>query len=212
VDYNAGLIDSQIKSFARTALISQPETKPYTRKGLWSLFLITAFPIHLWAIILVFDDFSWVADRTNTWDAVGVGAYGLLYAFIESLIVFPIVVLLGLLLPHRWSQERRLGALSVGILGTALCAILAQRNFLPKLGLAQILGPLLMSSGHPLWILYGLAILLMGLLVFLPVYLVSSSQRLTSWTSNLMERLALLTTFYLFFDLVALVVVIGRNL
>jgi len=193
-------------------LISQQRTKPYTRKGLWSLFLITAFPIHLWTIILVFDDFAWVADRTEVWDAAGVGAYGLLYAFIESLVAFAIVVLLGFLLPRRWSQERRLGALSVGILGTALCAILAQRNFLPKLGVAQALGPLLLRSGHPLWILYGLAIVLIGLLVILPAYLVSSSRRLTLWTSKLVDRLSLLTTFYLLFDLVALVIVIGRNL
>lgn len=45
-----------------------------------------AFSLHLWALILIFRDVSWVAERINMWDAIGVASYGLVLAFIESLI------------------------------------------------------------------------------------------------------------------------------
>ena len=101
----------------------------YSKSGLWLLFLTTAFPIHLWTIILVLRDFAWVTERTNAWDAVGVAAYGMVFAFIESLFVFIIVVLLGLLLPKQWDERKRLSFLGlliftvVGNHGTAVFPI-----------------------------------------------------------------------------------------
>ena len=62
--------------------------KRYSKQGLWNLFLICAFPLHVWTIILAFRDFSWVTERTNSWDALGVVSYGLIFALIESVAVF----------------------------------------------------------------------------------------------------------------------------
>src|SRR5512141_1446140 len=73
-------------------------TGRYTRQGLWSLFLMCAFPLHVWALILAFRDVSWVTERTNSWDAVGVVAYGLLFTLVESVLVFGIMTLLGFLI------------------------------------------------------------------------------------------------------------------
>src|SRR3972149_6026554 len=56
-------------------------SKQYSKKGLWTLFLMCAFPLHVWAFILSFMDFSWVAERTNTWDALGVISYGFSLSF-----------------------------------------------------------------------------------------------------------------------------------
>jgi len=44
------------------------------------LFLISAFPLHVWTLLLAFRDFSWLTERTNLWDAIGVLSYGLIYA------------------------------------------------------------------------------------------------------------------------------------
>lgn len=75
-----------------------------------------AFPLHLWTLILSFRDFSWVTERTNAWDAVGVVSYGLLFAFVESLIIFCIMALLGFLVSSKWDEPRRIALLSTLIL------------------------------------------------------------------------------------------------
>jgi hypothetical protein len=79
----------------KIALTFHHPLKRYTRTGLWSLFLITGFPIHVWTILLAFDDFAWVADRTNNWDAIGASSYEMVYAVVESVIVFLVIVALG---------------------------------------------------------------------------------------------------------------------
>ena len=66
-------------------------TQRYTRQGLWSLFLMCAFPLHAWTLILAFRDISWLTDRTNAWDAVGVTSYGLVFAFVESMVLFGVM-------------------------------------------------------------------------------------------------------------------------
>jgi hypothetical protein len=69
-----------------------------------------------------------------------------------------------------------------------------------------------MISGHPLWILYGSVLLLIGLTVVLPSLLVIKKERARTVVLNIFDRLSVLTTFYLFLDLFALVIVLGRNL
>src|SRR5512146_2668540 len=81
-------------------------TRRYSRPGLWSLFVMCAFPQHAWAFVLALRDVSWVADRTNAWDAVGVVSYGLLFALLESLLLFGVMVLLGYLVSGSWDVDR----------------------------------------------------------------------------------------------------------
>ena len=71
-------------------------TRRYSRQGLWSLFLTCAFPLHFWTLILVFRDISWLTDRTNAWDAIGVASYGMIFAFTESVVIFLVAALLGI--------------------------------------------------------------------------------------------------------------------
>ncbi len=79
---------------------------------------------------MVFYDFSWIAKRTTTWDAVGVGAYALVIALIESLALFIISVFLSFLLPKKWSETQRIVLMgSLGIL-ISLWGILGQLYFI----------------------------------------------------------------------------------
>src|SRR5512144_2096710 len=105
-------------------------TQHYTRHGLWSLFLMCAFPLHAWALILAFRDVSWVSERTNSWDGVGVVAYGLLFTLVESVLVFGIMALLGCLMSARGDVDRRVAVLSVLALMAAVWAMLEQLYFL----------------------------------------------------------------------------------
>jgi hypothetical protein len=186
-------------------------TRRYSRQGLRSLFLTCAFPLHFWTLILVFRDISWLAERTNAWDAIGVASYGMIFAFAESVVVLLVVVLLGFLTPKQWEPDRRIAFLGLLILITSAWGMIGQLLFLWNIFLPAQAIQILRNSSHPLRIIYAVCLLVVSPTVLLPLYAFIRSNRAFVFMQNLMERLALLTTFYLFFDLLGLIIVIIRN-
>lgn len=185
--------------------------KQYTKSGLWTLFLICAFPLHIWTFILAFRDFSWVSERTNSWDAVGVVSYGLLFAFIESLVVFLVASLMGFLVSKKWEEKQRITLLGTLVTIASLWAIAGYLFFMLNASVPS--GFILFASGlaHPLRFLYAVALVLVGITVTIPVFFILRSKKFMQGLQGLFERLSLLTMFYLFFDFVGLVIVIVRN-
>jgi hypothetical protein len=184
----------------------------YTRQGLWSLFLMCALPLHAWTMILGFRDLSWLTERTNAWDAVGVLCYGLLFALVESVLLFGVAGLLGFVLPRGWEAERRIGVLSVLVLVLSLWAMVAQLFFLLNVQLPGWLIGFLVWSRHPLWFLYSVVPAVVGLSFGLPVWWLMRGGRGLRAMGTAIERLGLLATFYLVFDAAAIVIVLIRNL
>ena len=185
--------------------------RQYSRQGLWSLFLICAFPLHLWTIILAFRDFSWVSERTNSWDAVGVLSYGLIFAFIESAAVFLVTIFLGLLVSKKWEENRRNTLLGSLALIASLWAMASYLFFILNVSISSNIIGFLVNLAHPLRFLYAVSLVLVGLTVALPAYFVLRSEKFFKGVQSLFERLSLLTLFYLFFDVVGLVIVVIRN-
>lgn len=189
------------------------KTKYYSRQGLWSLFLMCAFPLHVWAFILFFNDYAWIAKRTNAWDAIGVGSYGLVFTFVESTLVFLGAVLLGFLVSTKWEQNRRLALMSVLVLVTSLWAMIGQLYFLSHLSISlpAPLALFLLRSGHPVRYLTLLAAMIIALTVLLPAVFILKSQKTLRFVVDSIERISLLTMFYLFFDFIGLIIIIIRN-
>jgi hypothetical protein len=184
----------------------------YTRRGLWTLFLMCALPLHAWTMILAFRDLSWLTERTNAWDAVGVLCYGLVFALVESVIVFVVMVLLGFLVPGKWEAERRVGLLSALVLILSMWAMLEQLFFLAEVRLPGWLIDVLVRTGHPLRVLYVVIPLVVGATFVYPAWRLMRSRRAVEVMSGAMEKLSLLAMFYLVFDVGAIVVVVIRNL
>lgn len=159
-----------------------------------------------------FRDFGWVTERTNTWDAIGVISYGLLFALIESLLVFLVTALLGFLLPRRWSIDKRIGFLSLLILITSLWAMLSQLLFLWNVGLPAWVIDSLRNSSHPFRILYAACLTVVTGTVLLPIYFFLQAKQGIPIMQNLIERLSLLTMFYLCFDVLGVIIIFVRNL
>jgi hypothetical protein len=187
-------------------------TRRYSRQGLWSLFLICALPLHAWTMILAFRDLSWLTDRTNAWDAIGVLCYGLVFAFIESIVVFVLAALLGFLVSDRWEPERRVGVMSVLVLALSLWAMLEQLFFLANVRIPGLVIAFLIRTGHPLRTLYLIEVALVGATFLVPVFLVLRSNPSFRALQGAIERLSLLAMLYLVFDVVGLVIVLIRNL
>lgn len=184
----------------------------YSRQGLGSLFLTCAFPLHFWALLLAFRDISWLTERTNLWDAIGVVSYGLLFALVESVMIFLVLVLVGFIIPLRWPSDKRITFLALLILLISLWGIIGQLLFLWNLSLPAQAIQLLRSVRHPLRILYAACLVVVIPTILLPIYLFVRSKRSVAFMQDLMERFSLLTMLYLLFDAVGLVIVIIRNI
>jgi len=155
---------------------------------------------------------SWVIERTNAWDAVGVASYGLVFAFAESLVIFVVIALLGFLTPNQWAGDRRVAFLSLLVIITALWGMISQLLFLWNISLPAPLIRFLAQSEHPLRLLYAFSLAIVLPTVLLPVYFFMRSNKSVRFMQELTERLSVLTLLYLFFDLIGLVIVILRNL
>ncbi len=185
--------------------------KRYSKQGLWSLFLICAFPLHVWTIVLAFRDFSWVTERTNSWDAIGVVSYGLIFAFVESLLVFLVAVLLGFFVSKIWGEDRRITLVGMLIFITSLWAMVNYLFFMLNWSIPGESILFVADLAHPLRFLYVVSLALVVPTVVLPAYFVLRSNKFLKSVRGFFERLSLLTMFYLFFDIVGLVIVIVRN-
>ena len=187
-------------------------TQRYSKKELWSLFLICAFPLHLWTLIFAFRDISWLTERTNLWDAIGVVSYGMIFAFVESVMIFLVLALLGLILPAQWYSDRRIAFLSLLILLTSVWGMISQLLLVWSVPLPIQAIQFLRSSNHPLRMLYAACLVVVAPTILLPVYLFIKSKKSIAFMQDLIERLSLLATFYLFFDFVGLIIVMIRNI
>ena len=175
---------------------------------------MAAFPTHVWTILLFLKDFSFLAERTNAWNAVGVGAYGLLAALVESLSVFILALLAGLFISSFWDENRRVSLLSALILIAGLWAILGQfiSGSNPQLPIPANLTGWIAGSPHPVWILTGLFLPWIALTTAVPTWFILKSDKTLRFFKNMIKRLSLLSAFYLLLDLAGLIIVILRNL
>ncbi len=171
-----------------------------------------AFPLHLWTLLLSFRDISWVSERTSYWDAVGVISYGMVFAFMETILCFLIAVPLGFLISTKWERQRRVALLGSLVLLLGLWSILSQLYFLLGWSLPSGMIDFLVKSEHPLRILYPTLFVLVTASVLYPTYAVLHSGKSVAVLNDLMDRFSLLTMAYLIVDVIALCIVILRNI
>jgi len=188
------------------------EKKYYSKQDSWFLFLVCAFPLHLWALLLSFRDISWVAERTNFWDAIGVVSYGLIFAFLESLFLFPLALLGGMLIPLRWGRNKRLAITGTLFIVLAIWAMTSQLYTLQNWNIPGAISVFLASSAHPLRYIYAITLAFVVPSVVLPILMIYKSERISSIMLDLIDRISLLTLFYLLLDLAALITILARNI
>jgi len=184
----------------------------YTQTGLWYLFVMCAFPLHLWTILLVFQDVGWVTERTNSWDAVGVASYGLLFALVESILLFLVFSAIGFILPRYWKTKKRVSFIMLLVMILSIWGMIGQLLFIWNINLPWSVIHFLANSGHPLRLLYILALSIVIPTVSTPVYIFLKSEDAIARVKNIADQLSLLTGLYLLFDVIGIIIVIIRNL
>lgn len=183
----------------------------YSKQGLLTLFLICSLPLHLWTLLLSFRDVSWISERTNYWDAVGVISYGLIFAFVESLVVFLFFAALGYFISTKWSESKRVTLLCVLAMVLALWAFYNQAYFVWSLSFQISFPAFIARQSHPLRFLYAFALTAVFLSVITPVLLILRSENFFKSMQSIMDRFVVLAAFYIFLDFLALIVIVIRN-
>ncbi len=184
----------------------------YTPEVLLKLFMVCAFPLHIWSLLMAFRDFGWVALRTYTWDAFGLVSYAMVFALLESIGVFLLVMLAGLLIPSRWELDRKIAMLGTLFLVAASWSILSKIYTAFDSPIPVWLSNFMIADGHPLRILWGIAAALVLVSAVGPALLILKRESVTKGIVSVFERLVVLSSFYVFLDLIGIVIIVIRNL
>lgn len=163
-----------------------------------AIFAAVSLPIFAWAIILLAVYASQYILRLNLWDTIGVAAYVLGYALLESLIVFAVVMVVLLLIPARFHGPRTIPlTAAILFLTSALVIFLNATQERP------------MIRGNFTESLIALAVYLV--LVVVAVLVIRRSARIAGLMAGLVDRLVPLAVLYSVAGLAGVVIVIIRN-
>lgn len=187
-----------------------------SKKNLLSLFLACIFPIHLWSLVIIFRNLENVITRTtNVFDGFGYASYSMLLAFFECTVLFLLVWLLSALLPRQWPEQVRLAQmvwLAWLIPGWAAIGQLYPYWFYPwQKGLVDhfFLWLTYRRAFYPVVLLLSILLLLSS--VVWPFWLLFKSEKFQTSLLHFLDRIKILSVFYLALDALALLLVIFRN-
>jgi hypothetical protein len=192
--------------------ITMQEKSPHSRISFSYFFktlLIVGFPLHVWALLMVFRDIEFVAERTEMWDAIGYAGYTMMFTLVESLILSVIVWALSLLLPRKWSHQRALSVSGSAFLVVAGASIVDMAFH--AFNEARISRQYLHGLENFTSLTYALiaAAVLIGIAV--SVFLILKTKWGERAFAEVFDRIILLGYFYLFLDLAGIIIVILRN-
>lgn len=169
-----------------------------SRSALWLALAACAFPINIWAIIQSVQEVSAWILRMSLWELIGVVSYPLFGALLETLLVFAGFVLLAVILPENWLRKKFVSLVTAVIFTLSIWFAVLQYN--PSWISDRAIVPLAIWAGT-------LALALAG-----GYFLVQTRKPLQKRIRQFTKRVAPLSNLYLFIDLVALLIVFGRNI
>jgi len=193
-------------------LVTSDKSKKHHRAELWLLFTAAAFPIHIWAIIILLMDVSWVAERTNFQDALGFIGYGLSFSLLECSLIWLCLVLVGILFLKKWDPGKRVAFLSTLVWLILLGAMLAELINSGILPYPRKIIPFLESQQNPALMIVGVLFAMLSPVAFLLVKSSLGSRAYQSGLINTLKRISPLMVLYLVFDILGLLIVFIRNL
>jgi hypothetical protein len=178
-------------------LLLSPGNRLPPRQDLLLVFSGCAFLIHIWAIINMFYIIpAWVL-RMNLAQLSGAIAYILVFALLESLLIWGLLALLAVLLPQSLLRQNFVAQGMMLALLTAIFSIMVHFNY----------EFLVANRGY----------LLALTIIYLPCaavchFLAGRYRKIDAALRGILDRLTVLTGLYIFFDLVSLMIVIMRNI
>jgi hypothetical protein len=167
-----------------------------SRSDVLFLFLIGAFPIHIWAIVNLLHNIPALVLRLSAAELMGVIAYTLVFALFESVLLLIVLIIVSLLLPTAYFKDK------IVVRGFILV-------FLTSLWVIPVLLEWFVLTDHQqgylLWTVFYFSIL-----ILLHLWLQKHAD-LETKISTFAERLAILSSIYVCLDALGVVIVVIRN-
>ncbi|MBN2045031.1 MAG: hypothetical protein JW757_08435 [Anaerolineales bacterium] len=179
--------------------------------GYWfKLFLIVAFPLHVWGLLMIFRDIEFITERTNLWDAFGYSGYSLLFILVESILLSVIVWALSLLLPKGWGESRMLavtGSLFSILAGASIVDMAFHAFSEVRISKQYLYG--LKNFTATTYALISAAVIAAMVISLLLILKTNKGEKVFT---EIFERVSMLGYLYLFLDAAGIAIVILRNL
>jgi hypothetical protein len=182
----------------------------FSRENLIKLFLIVAFPINFWALLLWFRDIEFITERTDFNDAIGAGGYVMTFALGEALIIFLAVNLLILLLSKNKEEGKVLAQVTAAFLMLSVWLMFEQALHLFEWAEEGFLWRIQYHLDNLTQ--YGiLAWAMMLLAIIFALVAIHRYESLKKFILSAIDRTILLSGLYLVFNLAGIVIVVIRN-
>jgi hypothetical protein len=185
-----------------------------SRADLIAMLMVCAFPTHVWAYIVFLYEFPAYLMRLDAMDILGILSYAQVHAFMESLLILVLLVLVAVVLPRNWFRQYFLLQGTILVLASAIWVI-PIHFWLWKMRLQNVLTNSSLSNLTNLWHLW--LPLFTWLFIFLIVIIVLLRKlrqpgKLDLMLRSFVDRLTVLSTIYLLVDVIFIAVVVVRNL
>jgi hypothetical protein len=170
-----------------------------SKEEYFHLFLVCAFPVHVWAIINLLNSAPSLILEMNSFQIMSVAAYVLVFALFESILLFISLVLVSLLLPAKYLAEKLLPVGTMIVLVASLSVILIHlyENWEPE--------SIEFAQWAIVWIMLGTAAILLS------AVWMQRNRRLLDVFRASAERVSILSLVYLTADVLGLFLILIRN-
>jgi len=173
-----------------------------SREQAFLLLLAILFPINFWALVIFLQELPAYVLRMSAWEVLGVLAYLLTVALIDSLVLLAVSIILLFFMPASLLVGRyaTAGTISAYLIILWLIPIQYQENFAARFIIVQ------QSWFGWFW----LALLVISLVLCSAI--LTRSDKFERMMRAYLDRLSLLSSVYLFFNVTGLLIVVTRNL
>lgn len=176
---------------------------PTTRNALLVLAVCT-FPIHVWALLSLFQKVPVYLLRLGISDLIGIVAYTLTYALIESFLLTTFLVVLSMVLPARYFRSRFVTQATILVCVISLWLVPVHYQGSILLALDATVG------------LY-MALILVWIVSFVSILALTSGllRRYQSFERsilNFVDRVTVLAVVYIMLDLLSVGILLVRNI
>ncbi len=170
----------------------------FSRRPLWQLFTVCAFPVQIWAVLVMLQELPVFLLRLSLWDIINVIAYIEASTLLESGLIWLVLVLVAAILPGWLFRSRLIPQATVILLLSSLWAVAFHFRLNAFWELSR---PLQMA-----WIVTYFVSLVLA------VYYLHQSKKVEGWLVAFVDRLEPLATLYLVLGVLGAVIVVVRNL
>ena len=190
-------------------MTEQTQPKRISFRYFWKIFLLAAFPIHVWNLLMIFKDMEFVTERSEMAGAIGYAGYSLIVALAESLIFGLLLWGISLLLPKKWPETRSIAVLFSAYFVLSGASMVEQAfNAWNEVRISR---QFLYGMEHFTTLTYALIIVAILLAIAVLLLIVFKTKKGEAALADFYERLMLLSYLYLLLDIAGIVIVINRN-